>query len=642
MHQTITILKQKYLSVAPYTQDLDVLIMTFTEQNPDLEALLDYIRRTRGFDFSGYKRTSLTRRIRKRMQTLSVENYSDYLDYLEVHPDEFVDLFNTILINVTTFFREPLAWEYIASEIIPAIINTKQKKKPIRVWSAGCASGEETYTIAILLAEALGMEQYSARVKVFATDVDVEALNHSRHATYNGKDVQNIPSSLLDKYFEYVNGRYVVQKELRRCVIFGRHDLVQDAPISRIDLLICRNTLMYFNTETQSRILDRFHFAVNDGGFLFLGKAEMLFTRNHSFTPVDLRRRVFTKTPNANLRDMLMSIAHPIKEQTVPEIADQIRVYEAVFEIDPVAQIVVDLNNSVLLANNEARNLFNLNLRDLGRPLQDLELSYRPVELRSCIDQVRSNRRSITIKDIEHPNSEREMRFLDVQIVPLIDDSIDELLGVKIVFTDVTRFKQLQTELVHANQELETAYEELQSTNEELETTNEELQSTVEELETTNEELQSTNEELETMNEELQSTNEELQAINEELRQRSEELNRVNGFLESILTSLRAGVVVISPNFHILIWNHKAEDLWGLRNDEVLLQHFMSLDIGLPLEPLRQPLRDILSGQSDYYEILLDATNRRGRAIQCNVICTPLLRTGTDIQGVILLMEERE
>jgi two-component system CheB/CheR fusion protein len=576
------------------------------------------------------------------MQTIGIDTYNDYLDYLEVHPDEFVDLFNTILINVTTFFREPQAWEYIATEIIPTIINSKQKMKPIRVWSAGCASGEETYTVAMLLAEALGMEEYSTRVKVFATDVDAEALNHSRHATYGVKDVQDIPPDLLDKYFENANGRYVVQKELRRCVIFGRHDLVQDAPISRIDLLICRNTLMYFNTETQSRILDRFHFALNDGGFLFLGKAEMLFTRNHSFTPVDLRRRVFTKAPNANLRDMLMNIAHPPNQPTVPEMVDQIRVYEAAFAIDPVAQIVIDLNNSILLANNEARNLFNLNPRDIGRPLQDLELSYRPVELRSRIEQVRSNRRSITLKDVEYPNSEREMRYLDVQILPLLDDNIDELLGLKIVFTDVTRFKQLQTDLVHANQELETAYEELQSTNEELETTNEELQSTVEELETTNEELQSTNEELETMNEELQSTNEELQAINEELRQRSEELNRVNGFLESILTSLRAGVVVLSPDFHILIWNRKAEDLWGLRNDEVLLRHFMSLDIGLPLEPLRQPLREIIDGQSDNYEVLLDATNRRGRAIQCQVICTPLLHTGTAIQGVILLMEERE
>ncbi|MEC4816361.1 MAG: CheR family methyltransferase, partial [Scytonema sp. PMC 1069.18] len=565
-----------------------------------------------------------------------------YLDYLEVHPDEFAELFNTILNNVTAFFREAQSWEYIADEIIPRILQSKQISKPIRVWSAGCASGEETYTIAMLLAEALGMEQFTARVKVFATDVDVDALNTARHASYSPKDIESVPTELQEKYFDRINGRYMVQKELRRGVIFGRHDLVQDAPISRIDFLVCRNTLMYFNTETQVKILDRFHFALNDGGFLFLGKAEMLLARNHAFAPLDLRRRVFTKVPNGNLREMLLNIAHHSSQQAVPEMIDQMRIHEAAFEIDPVAQLVVDLNSTVILINGEARNLFNLNPRDIGRPLQDLELSYRPVELRSRIDQVRTNRRAITLKDIEWSASDREMKYLDVQIIPLLDDNTDELLGVKIIFVDVTRFKNLQQELVHANQELETAYEELQSTNEELETTNEELQSTVEELETTNEELQSTNEELETMNEELQSTNEELQTMNEELRKRSDELNRVNSFLESILTSLQAGVVVLSPDMHILIWNRKAEDLWGLRADEVFSQHFMSLDIGLPLEPLRQPIREILNQTSEYYEITLDARNRRGKAIQCQVICTPLLAAGIDIQGVILLMEEHE
>ena len=613
--------------------------MTLTETNPELDNLLNYIKRNRGFDFSGYKRTSLSRRICKRMQSLNIENYSDYLDYLEVHPDEFVDLFNTILINVTAFFREPQAWEYIASEIIPLIVANKPISKPIRVWSAGCASGQETYTIAMLLADALGMEQYAGRVKVFATDVDADALNQSRHASYTDKEVQGIPHDLLDKYFDQVNGRYIVQKDLRRCVIFGRHDLVQDAPIGRIDLLLCRNTLMYFNTETQSKILDRFHFALNDSGFLFLGKAEMLFTRNHSFTPVDLRQRIFTKTPNGNRRDILLSMAQPHNQQPIPEIVEQIRIHEAAFEIDPVAQIIVDLNNSVLVANAQARTLFNINPKDLGRPLQDLELSYRPVELRSPIDQVRNNCRAITLKDIEWLTPEREMRYLDVNIIPLLDGK-NEILATKIIFSDVTRFKQLQNELVQANQELETAYEELQSTNEELETTNEELQSTVEELETTNEELQSTNEELETMNEELQSTNEELQTINQELRLRGEELNRVNSFLESILTSLRAGVVVLDPGLHILIWNRRSEELWGLRADEVFLRHLMSLDIGLPLESLKQSMRAIIAGESESYEVLLDATNRRGRAIQCQVVCTPLISTEAQVQGVILLMEE--
>jgi len=612
--------------------------------DPQLENLLQYIKSNRGFDFSGYKRASLSRRIRKRMQIISVENYSDYLDYLEVHPDEFVELFNTILINVTSFFREPKAWEYITNEIIPQIISKRQINKPIRIWSAGCASGEETYTIAILLAEALGMEKYSQWVKVFATDVDMEALSYARHANYTTKQIHNIPSEVLEKYFERINNHFSIHKELRRGVIFGRHDLVQDAPISRIDLLICRNTLMYFNNETQSKILDRFHFALNSGRFLFLGKAEMLFSRNNLFSPLDLRQRVFTKLPNGNFRQMVMGMeSSDNNQQQLPEIIDRNHIYEAAFEIDPVAQIVIDINNIVTLANQQARNIFNINLKDIGRLLQDLEISYRPVELRSRIDQVHTNRHTVSLKDIEWFNPERETNYyLDIQIIPLTHENTEEMLGVKIIFSNVTRFKHLQQDLVSANQELETAYEELQSTNEELETTNEELQSTVEELETTNEELQSTNEELETMNEELQSTNEELQTMNEEMRQSSDELNRVNSFLESILTSLRSGVVVVSPELHILIWNRKAEDMWGLRFDEVFSQHFMSLDIGLPIEQLRQPLRVILNSESMSQEVTLNARNRRGKPIQCQIILTPLNNSTSDIQGVILLMEEWE
>jgi two-component system CheB/CheR fusion protein len=614
-----------------------------TLPDPELENLLQYIKSNRGFDFSGYKRASLSRRIRKRMQTIHVENYSEYLDYLEVHPNEFVELFNTVLINVTSFFREPKAWEYIANEIIPQIVNFERLNKPIRIWSAGCASGEETYTIAILLAEALGMEKYSQRVKVFATDVDMEALNYARHASYSSKEIQNIPSEILEKYFEPVNTHFSIKKELRRGVIFGRHDLVQDAPISKIDLLVCRNTLMYFNSETQSKILDRFHFALNSGGFLFLGKAEMLFSRNHLFSALDLRQRVFTKLPNGNFRQMLMGMSSSDNQQQVPEIIDRNQIYEAAFEVDPVAQIVVDINGVITLANQQARSIFNINLKDIGRLLRDLEISYRPVELRSRIEQVHTNRHTVSLKDIEWFNPERETHYyLDIQIIPLIHENTDEILGVKIVFSNVTRFKHLQQDLVSANQELETAYEELQSTNEELETTNEELQSTVEELETTNEELQSTNEELETMNEELQSTNEELQAMNEEMRQSSNELNRVNTFLESILTSLRSGVVVLSPELHILIWNRKAEDMWGLRFDEVFSQHFMSLDIGLPIEQLRQPLRAILNSEVENHELKMNARNRRGKAIECQIMLTPLNNSTSNIQGVILLMEERE
>jgi two-component system, chemotaxis family, CheB/CheR fusion protein len=249
--------------------------MTSAERNPAFEALLIYLRQSRGFDFTGYKRSTLIRRVSKRMQILDVGDFGDYLDYLEVHPEEFNFLFNTILINVTSFFRDAVAWEYLKEQVFPLMIAQKQSTEQIRIWSAGCASGEEAYTLAILMAENLGIEQFRQRVKIYATDVDEEALNQSRQALYSTKDIEEIPVELRQKYFEPTGNRYIFRQDLRRSVIFGRHDLLQDAPISRLDLLVCRNTLMYFNSETQGRVLARFHFALNDRGFLFLGKAEI-------------------------------------------------------------------------------------------------------------------------------------------------------------------------------------------------------------------------------------------------------------------------------------------------------------------------------------------------------------------------------
>jgi two-component system CheB/CheR fusion protein len=208
-------------------------------------------------------------------------------------------------------------------------------------------------------------------------------------------------------------------------------------------------------------------------------------------------------------------------------------------------------------------------------------------------------------------------------------------------FLDVTAPQTLRSELQRSKQELETAYEELQSTNEELETTNEELQSTVEELETTNEELQSANEELETMNEELQSTNGELQTINVEMRERSDELDRLNAFMESVLTSLRAAVVVLDGDMRVQVWNSRAEDLWGLRADEVIGQVLLTLDIGLPVDELTVPLRRCANGESESEERLLSALNRRGRTISCRVTCSPLY-DGGNRRGVVVLMEESD
>jgi two-component system, chemotaxis family, CheB/CheR fusion protein len=601
----------------------------------EFEALLNYLKQTRGFDFTAYKRSSLMRRVLVRMQTLGAKSFAGYLDFLQVDTDEFTRLFNTILINVTSFFRDPQHWDYVRDEVVPRLVGSSATTDPIRVWSAGCASGEEAYSIAMLLAEVLGSEAFRERVKIYATDADEEALAQARHAVYSAQSAADVPPPLLERYFEKQDDRYLFNKELRRSVIFGRHDLIQDAPISRVDLLLCRNCLMYFNTEAQSQVLARFHFALVPRGVLFLGKAETLLAQSRTFDPLDIKRRLFVKADRQLEARNLTSLT--------PNGYDRMRhLRDVAVDVGPTAQLVVDRDGIVIHVNQQLRSLFGLSTRDIGRPLQDLELSYRPFELRSAIERAYVERRPTAVTDGRWTGPGGQVTFLELSVVPLLDAG-GTPLGVSIHFVDVTRQRRLQEEVHRASEELETALEELQSTNEELETTNEELQSTVEELETTNEELQSTNEELETMNEELQSTNEELQTINEEARDRGDQLAELNSFLESILTSLRSGVAVVDRDLHVRKWSHRAEDLWGLRADEVLLRNFLNLDIGLPVERLRAPIRACLLGESDFIDVTLDATNRRGRPIQVRVSCTPLnAGPQDDSRGVILLMEETD
>jgi two-component system CheB/CheR fusion protein len=272
--------------------------------------------------------------------------------------------------------------------------------------------------------------------------------------------------------------------------------------------------------------------------------------------------------------------------------------------------------------------------------LQDLELSYRPFELRSCIERAYAERHPVAQSEGAWSGAGGHTLYFDLMVVP-VPDASGGFLGCSIIFTDVSRAHRLQDEVNRTHQELETALEELQSTNEELETTNEELQSTVEELETTNEELQSTNEELETMNEELQSTNEELQTINDEVRERSDQVDQLNAFLESILTSLRGAVVMLDRDLQIHKWNHRAEDMWGLRAEEVLHKNFLNLDFGLPVEQLKPPVKACLAREAEFLEVMLDSTNRRGKRMRVKVTCTQLAGSdGGDPQGVILVMEE--
>jgi two-component system CheB/CheR fusion protein len=603
---------------------------------PQFEEFLQRLKNGRGFDFTAYKRPTLRRRVAKRMSEVGVGDHEQYADILEADAAEAQALFNTILINVTRFFRDPAAWQALECEVIASIAANHRPGEPVRVWCAGCASGEEAYTVAILLAEALGVESFRDDVKIYATDVDDEAIAAARHAVYPQRAMSDVPPELVERYFVRQGGDYAFRKDLRRCLIFGRHDLLADAPISHVDLLVCRNTLMYFNSEGQRRILARFYFSLRDDGYIFLGKAEMLLAHAEQFAPVNLKWRIFTKTAAPGVRGRFLRMSQ--QDHPADNVPGGARLQEAALESDPAAQLVVDVDGRLIVANRQARTLFNIAAADIDKAIQDVEVSYRPIKLRSLIERARSSREPARVTDVPWTPADGEPRWLDIQAYSLRDPAGREL-GVKIVFSDITSSRRLQQELEASRSDLETSLQELQSTNEELETTNEELQSTVEELETTNEELQSTNEELETMNEELQSTNEELETVNDEMRQRTEEFNRANLFLDSILSNLEIGALVLDREQAVQIWNARMEDMWGVRADEARGRNLFQVDIGLPLSELQAPISRAIEG-NEPGGLELPARNRRGRDIRCRVIIRPLVTQASDIGGVVVLMEE--
>jgi two-component system CheB/CheR fusion protein len=448
--------------------------------------------------------------------------------------------------------------------------------------------------------------------------------------------LKDVPPEFKERYLEQTAEGMSIRQDLRRAVIFGRNDLVQDAPISRIDLLISRNVLMYFTAEAQVRILERFNFALNATGYLFLGKSEMLITHTDLFTPHDLKVRVFRKVPGTHLRERLAFVTPDFETEDGVE-PQHTELRDGAAAVGPVAQVLVDSTGVVVDVNEQACRLFDLTAADTGRPFQDLEISYRPTDLRTALENALAQRTTVRLAGIPWLAGPDDRRVLDIDLIPV--SGVDGTpLGATIVFQDVTGFAALDAEHERRKRELQAASEQLHSTVEELETTNEELQSTNEELETTNEELQSTNEELETMNEELQSTNEELETINDELRQRTDELDDVNAFLETILSNLGLGLVVVDAALRVQVWNGQSAEMWGVQAAEALGQPLASLDIGLPVGKLKRQLREVVDGDSERATVAVEAVNRRGKPFPCDVTIVRMNgRDGLEAGAVVLV-----
>ena len=540
-----------------------------------LKDLLQELAEQRQFDFRGYKRTTMERRFRKRMFQLNIGSYGEYAEYIRKHADEVDGLLTTLLINVTEFFRDPAAWEILQRDMLPAMVRQLKPGDSLRAWSAGCASGEEAYSIAILLTELLGSRIAEFDVKVYATDIDREALETARRGEYSPEALRRVRPQWREKYF-YGTEKLRVNRELRRRVIFGQSNLAHDAPISHVNLLVCRNVLIYFDTELQKHILGRLYYALEPGGILFLGKSESQLSNSRQFRRLSARWRIFQRVMPAHVASELLA-----PEQKQDEAESLRRRQQFMMETLRLGVLVLGLDDTVTENNAAMLTLYGLAPANLaGKRLQDTDIFLHTPELGTHLQSSRGSNESLRFQS--RIRAGKQERVLELTLRPLLDES-GERTGTLLYCDDVTAHETLQATI----EELESTGEELHSANEELETTNEELQSTNEELETTNEELQSTNEELETTNEELQSLNEELETTNQELEERGKELDQLNSVYAETLEQVGMPVMLVNQDGQIQFWNSAALRLFGFKSKALV-------DFQLEQLPLPAQLRSLI------------------------------------------------
>ncbi|WP_299498874.1 chemotaxis protein CheB [uncultured Roseobacter sp.] len=564
-------------------RDFDAFRQEAAEKSPSSDLLQILLARTR-VDFREYKQTTINRRIERRMIALGIDSHEEYTQFCRVNPNAVDALFKDLLISVTRFFRDKSEFEAL-KELLPPLLQ-KKSNTPFRVWIAGCATGEEAYSIAILLSEALGGSkvQLKDHVQIFATDIDKDALEVARKGVYGMAALNDIPRDLSDRYFIQQNDGIRVIDSLRSAILFSDHNVCQDPPFQKVDLLCCRNLLIYFGNALQHKVMSRFHYALTESSLMFLGTAETvagsdeLFIQDSQSAHIYRRRSIrrSEQTPFANTRNVPQSRRIPPPTQAAqPGDSTDRQMFEAlalalgknsVLVTDEYSIVRIYGNVSSFIEMSEASNL-KMHIDLLRRPFRE--------EARSLV--------TLALKNGEHRSGVRHLLADDddaeirLDVFPIIARDLNERAAL-VVFSEVKvdRAKGLEPTNKSGDEtfesdrirlledEVATTREALQQTIEELETSNEELQSLNEELQSTNEELQATNEELETSNEELQSTNEELITVNEELQVTAAELSGRTGELMSVLETAPLAIMVLDTALQISQATNAAAEMFGL------------------------------------------------------------------------------
>ncbi len=596
---------EKLIQIArhPYVVRAAVRPVEETIDRDVLRGILNLLRSSTGSDFTQYKTGTIVRRIRRRMVLHKSRNLMDYAKFLAHHPDEASALQEDILIHVTGFFRDAPAFEILKKKVFPRILKTRQPSTPVRIWVPGCATGEEVYSLAICLLECIKDESDSVTLQVFGTDVNEPSLEKARAGVYTSNQVKDVSPGRLKRFFVKLDRGYQIRKDIRERCVFAKQNVFQDPPFSRLDLISCRNVLIYLGPELQNRVIPIFHYALKPTGLLLLGRAETITSHSGLFAPVDRSYRIYSRKPGAS------RLAFERRSAEHDAQVSRSQLPQAKVEDGPAKSAGAE---SVLLAKHgPAAVLVNSDLEILqfsGRTSAFLDPSAGPAslslakmareslvwEIRTAIHKSRKTGGSVRRERIPIATNGRT-RDAAVEVIPLPARSAEER-NYWVVFEDsaekqphvglpATAEKGTKSGLLAAQrQALARAQRELEQTRSRMdeiirgqETTNEELQSANEEILSRNEELQSINEEMETAKEELQSSNEELTTLNDELEHRHSELSQLNSDLTNLFVSLEIPVLILGRDLRIRRFSPAAESLFNL----------MPGDIGRPVSDMR-------------------------------------------------------
>ena len=559
-----------YLKHAPVVTKADIALEE--KARSAIEKIFILLRSQTGQDFSLYKKSTVYRRIERRMSLHQIDRIAAYVKFLQENPQETELLFKELLIGVTSFFRDPAAWEQLKKEVIPALLSARPAGGVLRAWAVGCSTGEEAYSLAILFREALSQLKPAGNftLQIFATDLDKEAIDRARTGVYPANITADVSPDRLQRFFVQEERGIRVGKEIREMVVFAPQNVIMDPPFTKLDVLVCRNLLIYLTQELQKKLLPLFHYSLNPGGILFLGSAETVGTFNDLFSAVDVKARIYRRAEPAL---GAKPIEFPSSFVAVPpEIAPPAKVGKPLPNLQATAdQILLNRYAPSAVLTGEKGDILYISGRTgkylepaAGKANWNIFAMAREglrYELSSAFQKAIRAREAVILKEVKvQTNGDQQM--VNVTIQPLAEP--DELKGmVMIVFQDIPtpaeeppprkgrRVPPPTLVKTQMEKEIQRVREELQNTREEMQTSQEELKSANEELQSTNEELQSTNEELTTSKEEMQSMNEELQTVNHELQSKVTDLSRANNDMKNLLDSTDIATLFLDDQLNV-------------------------------------------------------------------------------------------